>query len=194
MLTDRLRTSTAHPKGTYDFHNYFAYALYPPLYIAGPIMTFNDFMWQVHRVSSGIPPSPNTLDPLKVRRPLTISSSFKINYLIRFVISLLTMEFVLHFMYVVAIKDAKAWEGDTPFELAMIGFWNLIVMWLKVRYLTTMVMHLSVSNFANVVAYTLEVFSIMGYIRWDGSSRKYGSLCGEQLFNAWILAKLASEL
>lgn len=27
--------------------NYIAYVLYPPLYIAGPIMTFNDFMWQV---------------------------------------------------------------------------------------------------------------------------------------------------
>lgn len=24
-----------------------AYGLYPPLYIAGPIMTFNDFLWQV---------------------------------------------------------------------------------------------------------------------------------------------------
>lgn len=43
------------------------------------------------------------------------------------------MEFTLHFIYVVAIKDAKAWGGDTPFELAMIGIWNLFVMWLKVN-------------------------------------------------------------
>lgn len=48
---------------------------------------------------------------------------------------MLTMEFVLHFIYVVAIKDAKAWAGDTPFQLSMIGAWNLIVMWLKVRSL-----------------------------------------------------------
>jgi hypothetical protein len=27
--------------------NFFAYCLYPPLYIAGPIITFNDFIWQV---------------------------------------------------------------------------------------------------------------------------------------------------
>jgi protein-cysteine N-palmitoyltransferase HHAT len=44
------------------------------------------------------------------------------------------MECVLHFMYVVAIKDAVAWKGDTPLELSMIGFWNLIVVWLKVRF------------------------------------------------------------
>jgi D-alanyl-lipoteichoic acid acyltransferase DltB (MBOAT superfamily) len=37
----------AHSLETYSFVNYIAYALYPPLYIAGPIITFNDFMWQV---------------------------------------------------------------------------------------------------------------------------------------------------
>lgn len=42
------------------------------------------------------------------------------------------METMLHTMYVVAIKDSSAWEGDTPAELSMIGFWNLVVVWLKV--------------------------------------------------------------
>jgi hypothetical protein len=45
------------------------------------------------------------------------------------------MEYILHFMYVVAIKDTRAWVGDSPAEIAMIGFWNLIVVWLKVREL-----------------------------------------------------------
>lgn len=53
------------------------------------------------------------------------------------------MEFVLHFIYVVAIKDAKAWAGDSPFELAMIGFWNLIVMWLKVSPFHVSIYHQS---------------------------------------------------
>lgn len=57
-----------------------------------------------------------------------------LRYLGRFVIVLLTMEFILHFMYVVAIKDAKAWGGDTPAEIGMIGFWNLMIVWLKVCY------------------------------------------------------------
>lgn len=51
----------------------------------------------------------------------------------RFIVSLLTMEFILHFMYVVAIKDSKAWMGDTPAQISMIGFWNLMIVWLKVR-------------------------------------------------------------
>ena len=42
------------------------------------------------------------------------------------------MEFILHFMYVVAIKDTKALQGTNAAELSMIGFWNLIIVWLKV--------------------------------------------------------------
>ena len=53
-------------------------------------------------------------------------------YLLRFLVCYMTMEYILHFMYVVAIKDTKAWIGDTPAEIAMIGFWNLIIVWLKV--------------------------------------------------------------
>ena len=52
----------------------------------------------------------------------------------RFICCLLTMELILHFMYVVATKDSAAWQGDTPFELSMIGFWNLIIVWLKVNH------------------------------------------------------------
>ncbi len=44
------------------------------------------------------------------------------------------MEVILHSMHVVAIKEEgrRAWEGDSAAELGMIGFWNLIVVWLKV--------------------------------------------------------------
>lgn len=43
----RQRIATSHSLETYSFANYIAYALYPPLYIAGPIISFNDFTWQV---------------------------------------------------------------------------------------------------------------------------------------------------
>ena len=59
------------------------------------------------------------------------------------------MEFILHYMYMVAIKDTKAWYGDTVAELSMIGFWNLIIVWLKVYIL--------VSN--NVYAYSCVIAS-----------------------------------
>lgn len=42
------------------------------------------------------------------------------------------MECIQHFMYVVAIKDTKAWVGFSPAQLSMVGVWNLIVVWLKV--------------------------------------------------------------
>ena len=45
----------------------------------------------------------------------------------------MTLEMILHFMYVVAIKDRRAWVGYSAAELCMVGFWNLIVVWLKVR-------------------------------------------------------------
>jgi len=46
-LSEKYRQSTSHPDSVYSFSNFVAYALYPPLYLAGPIITFNDFMWQV---------------------------------------------------------------------------------------------------------------------------------------------------
>ncbi|EPQ53946.1 MBOAT-domain-containing protein [Gloeophyllum trabeum ATCC 11539] len=111
-LDHKKRTTTPHPQVFYGYINYLAYVLYPPLYIAGPIMTFNDFMWQL-------------------QRPVAISVRSVVNYAFRFLACLLTMEFILHFMYVVAIKDSHAWQGDSPFELSMIGFWNLLIVWLK---------------------------------------------------------------
>ncbi|KAH8833993.1 MBOAT, membrane-bound O-acyltransferase family-domain-containing protein [Flagelloscypha sp. PMI_526] len=106
------RTSSSHALEAYTFADYLSYVLYAPLYIAGPIITFNDYLHQLHR-------------PLVIR-PLAIAS-----YGVRFIVSLLTMEAILHFMYVVAIKDKKAWDGDSPAEISMIAFWNLIIMWLK---------------------------------------------------------------
>ena len=98
---------------------YLTYALYPPLYLAGPIMTFNAFLSQLIT-------------------PPTISRRMVAGYFVRFMACLLTMELVTHSMYVVAIKDESragsgAWDGATPFQLSMVGFWNLIVVWLKVR-------------------------------------------------------------
>lgn len=48
----RKRVTTSLPEEEYSLLNYFAYCLYPPLYIAGPIVTFNDFVWQVRVVLS----------------------------------------------------------------------------------------------------------------------------------------------
>ena len=46
-LTAKQRPVTPHNLESYNVINYVAYVLYPPLYLAGPIITFNDFLWQV---------------------------------------------------------------------------------------------------------------------------------------------------
>ena len=113
----------------------------------------------------------------QVRHPVAIPLSHRLSYGARFLVSLLTMEAVLHFIYVVAIKDAKAWSGDTPFELAMIGFWNLIVMWLKVgsRSLSSK-MRVSWPHGTSAID-TVAFLSIMGTPGWNRRAGEYGSMC-----------------
>ncbi|KAG6859516.1 hypothetical protein C0991_000586, partial [Blastosporella zonata] len=110
--TTHAERMSPHPPHMYSFPAYLSYIIYPPLYLAGPIMTFNDYLWQHRRP---MPPSGRTVGL----------------YLVRLLASLLTMELILHFMYVVAIKDARAWMGTTPAQISLIGFWNLIIVWLK---------------------------------------------------------------
>ncbi|PFH46767.1 hypothetical protein AMATHDRAFT_82449 [Amanita thiersii Skay4041] len=160
-LTEKERQSRAHPLEIYTFANYVAYVLYLPLYIAGPIMTFNDFMWQQHR-------------------PLNISSPAIRSYATRFVVCLLTMEFTLHFMYVVAIKDKKAWGGYTPAEISMVGFWNLIIVWLKLlipwRFFRLWALMDGVDPPENMVRCMANNYSTLGF--WRSWHRSY---------NLWII-------
>jgi protein-cysteine N-palmitoyltransferase HHAT len=53
-------------------------------------------------------------------------------YGIRFLIILFCMEFLLHTIYVVAISKASPdWSAYTPFQLAMLSYFNLHIIWLK---------------------------------------------------------------
>ncbi|EAU84610.2 glycerol transporter [Coprinopsis cinerea okayama7 len=160
-MNDKQRTDLPHPQITYSYMNYLAYVLYPPLYIAGPIMTFNDFMWQ-HR------------------RPIVVELQSTLRYLIRFLISFLTMEFILHFMYVVAIKDENAWQGFTPGQISLIGFWNLIIVWLKLlipwRFFRLWAMMDGILAPENMVRCMANNYSTMGF--WRSWHRSY---------NLWII-------
>ncbi|EDR04007.1 uncharacterized protein LACBIDRAFT_191382 [Laccaria bicolor S238N-H82] len=161
QLSEKQRQSMAHPEGMYSYMNYIAYVLYPPLYIAGPIMTFNDFIWQ-HR------------------RPTPISTQTTIKYLLRFVVSFMTMEFILHFMYVVAIKDRKAWVGASPAQISMIGFWNLMIVWLKLlipwRFFRLWALMDGIDPPENMVRCMANNYSTLGF--WRSWHRSY---------NLWVI-------
>jgi D-alanyl-lipoteichoic acid acyltransferase DltB (MBOAT superfamily) len=114
-LSERDRVALpAAPSSFASFRTYLAYILYSPLYLAGPIITFNDY------ISQSRYPSPS----LENRRTTL--------YGIRFILTLLCMELLLHYIYVVAISQSSPdWSTYTPFQLSMLAFFNLHIIWLK---------------------------------------------------------------
>lgn len=159
----------------YTFANYVAYALYPPLYVAGPIITFNAFQRQTREWAT------EKTDEQARRRML-------VSYAVRWVACALTMEVILHSMYVVAIKDSArdrhgAWANDTPFELSMIGFWNLIVVWLKLlipwRFFRLWALLDGIDPPENMVRCMANNYSTLGF--WRSWHRSY---------NLWVVRYL----
>ncbi|KAI9226760.1 MAG: MBOAT, membrane-bound O-acyltransferase family-domain-containing protein [Piptocephalis tieghemiana] len=102
------------PLSEYSLINYFAYTLYLPLFLAGPIITFNDFISQIR------------LPRVELQKP-----SFILKYALRWVAVALLMEFLLHYIYVVAISNTKSWSGFSPMQISMIGYFILNNIWLK---------------------------------------------------------------
>ncbi|KAI2132908.1 inducible alternative oxidase 2 [Ophidiomyces ophidiicola] len=113
-LSERDRIATPAKQAYFNVRNYLAYALYSPLYLAGPIVTFNDYVHQ------------------QQYRPPSVSRNRTLLYGIRFLLTLLCMELILHYIYVVAIsKSSPNWSIYTPFQLSMLGYFNLHIIWLK---------------------------------------------------------------
>ncbi|KAG0041542.1 glycerol transporter [Gryganskiella cystojenkinii] len=111
-LADKERVSQPCFAEDYNFIYYAAFALYAPLYVAGPIMTFNDFISQL-------------------RYPKDITNKSKYMWIGRFIFCLLTMEFTMHYMHMVAVSKRQAWDNDPVLQICMIGLFNLILIWLK---------------------------------------------------------------
>ncbi|KAG6915954.1 hypothetical protein DXG01_009176 [Tephrocybe rancida] len=159
--TNHAERMAPHLLHMYTFPTYLSYILYPPLYIAGPIMTFNDYLWQ-HR------------------RPTPVSGRSTGLYLFRLLASIVTMELILHFMYVVAIKDARAWVGATPAQVSLIGFWNLIIVWLKLlipwRFFRLWALVDGIEAPENMVRCMANNYSTLGF--WRSWHRSY---------NLWII-------
>ncbi|KAI7865222.1 MBOAT, membrane-bound O-acyltransferase family-domain-containing protein [Mucor mucedo] len=110
---DRITTPLKNLDQDYGYLNFLAYILYTPLLLCGPIITYNDFISQFQF------PSKN------------ITKRYVVLYAIRLVIVILVMELTLHFLYVVAISKSKAWDGASPLEMSMIGYFNLVIIWMK---------------------------------------------------------------
>lgn len=113
-LSERDRVTIPAQPQDFSFRNYVAYAIYAPLYLTGPIVTFNDFVSQSRY------------------RAATIESRRTLRYGVRFVLCLLAMELVLHYNYVGAISQSSPnWGSYTPAQLSLLSLFNLHIIWLK---------------------------------------------------------------
>lgn len=126
----------------------------------------------------------------QTKKPMQITTQAVLGYFVRFLACFCTMELILHFMYVVAIKDARAWTGATPAELCMIGFWNLIVVWLKVRLFSGR----RVPAPTHAAAHPMALLPPVGTRRRAVPAGEHGALHGEQLLRARLLARMAPQL
>jgi len=113
-LSERDRVSIPAQAKDFSFRNYVAYAIYAPLYLTGPILTFNDYISQLRY------------------RPASIETARTRRYAVRFVLCLLAMEVTLHLVWVGAISKAGPdWSSYTPAQISLLSFFNLHIIWLK---------------------------------------------------------------
>lgn len=159
-------------KSSDDFglKEYFKYIFYPPLYLSGPIMTFNDFSHQNRNRS-------DNKNKTKSFRSIFI-------YGIRLLASILTLEVFLHLFHVCAIKSASAWhQSFSPLAFAAVAFVNLKIIWLKL---------LVIWRFARVFALCDGIDPPENMIRC--MSNNYSTLMfwrsWHRSFNLWILRYL----
>jgi D-alanyl-lipoteichoic acid acyltransferase DltB (MBOAT superfamily) len=140
--------------------------MYSPLYLAGPIVTFNDWIAQQRY------------------RPHSITPKRTAMYAIRFIVVVLTMEIMIHYMYMVAIFHAKpAWSQYSPAQLSMMGFFNLKHIWLKLlipwRFFRLWALLDGIDPPENMVRCMSDNYSVMHF--WRGWHRS---------FNKWSLRYL----
>lgn len=110
---EMVRCLTPRAVGEYDLMNYIGYCLYLPLYIGGPIITFNDFRSQIEKPTLG-----TTLKRVVI-------------YSIRFVFCLLVLEFLLHNIYAPAMIRVGAIWSVSAAQTSIVCFFALFIIWLK---------------------------------------------------------------
>ncbi|PNX95188.1 membrane-bound O-acyltransferase family MBOAT protein [Trifolium pratense] len=92
---------------------YLSYLVYAPLYIAGPIVSFNAFASQLD-----VPQNSNSVRNV-------------ILYGFRWILCFILVEFMTHLFYYNAFANSGLWKHLSPLEVFIIGYGVLNFMWLK---------------------------------------------------------------
>nr|XP_010929814.1 putative membrane-bound O-acyltransferase C24H6.01c isoform X3 [Elaeis guineensis]XP_010929815.1 putative membrane-bound O-acyltransferase C24H6.01c isoform X3 [Elaeis guineensis]XP_019708520.1 putative membrane-bound O-acyltransferase C24H6.01c isoform X3 [Elaeis guineensis] len=166
----------------YSFNMYVCYLTYAPLYIAGPIVSFNAFATQLDA-------------PQKNYSVGQIAW-----YGLRWILSLLLMETVTHFFYYNAFAISGLWRQLSPFEVFIIGYGVLNFMWLKFfliwRYFRFWSLIGGIETPENMPKCINNCYNLEGFWKnWHASFNKwlvrymYIPLGGSQrkLLNVWVI-------
>lgn len=107
--------------GAYHLATFLAYSFYPPLYIAGPILTFNQFGSQLAS------PSPAAGARAAARYWLRGAACWGV------------LEACTHCLWFYSVSKHRLWEALaaargaplSPFEMVLAPWWMVILVWLK---------------------------------------------------------------
>ena len=124
---ERRRTPLPNPEQDCGLLNYLAYIFYPPLYLAGPILTFRDYAWQrrAQRLASRAPPEAPT-------------SAAVWRYAARLGADLACIELLTHVLSFNSLAKHRIGSRYAAYGLRhdaltvmLTGWWVLTFMWLK---------------------------------------------------------------
>uniref|UniRef100_A0A7S3LVY8 Uncharacterized protein n=1 Tax=Palpitomonas bilix TaxID=652834 RepID=A0A7S3LVY8_9EUKA len=98
----------------FSFLSFLAYILYPPLFIAGPIVTYNAFVNQLFHTGFG-------------------QAKTGLMLIVRALFWAFVLEVLLHFVYLYAVSVDRLWllPGLSPFYVASTGYFTLNFMYIK---------------------------------------------------------------
>lgn len=98
----------------YKFSSYLSYMCYAPLFICGPVITFNDYMYQMKY---------NKFRKFPIKETLV--------YALHSLFLALLLELLLHLVHIYAIYDTRSWVLLKPRHILSVLIMNFISLWLK---------------------------------------------------------------
>ncbi|KAF2324102.1 hypothetical protein GH714_006658 [Hevea brasiliensis] len=101
------------PNDNFSFNIYLSYLVYAPLYIAGPIISFNAYVSQLDMPQNNY-----------AARDVSL-------YGLRWILSFLLIELLTHLFHYNAFAISGLWKLLSPVDIFIIGYGVLNFMWLK---------------------------------------------------------------
>jgi len=111
---DFVRRNVIHlPFSYYTLQSFFVYTSYTPLYIAGPIVSFNNFVTQL-------------VNPIPGARKEAVKNIIWTTFLV------ILLDVLMHYSCLYAISVSYAWERfNEPWQVGWVGFWSMQFMYMK---------------------------------------------------------------